>query len=69
MMSDAFRSSDSPEKDEPNEKNTIVFKLHARCEKGGSRIKGTTQCPITEKYFSSYDKRFFYLKLFLRMQS
>ncbi|XP_042005602.1 DNA-directed RNA polymerases I and III subunit rpac1-like [Salvia splendens] len=27
------------EKDESNEKNTIVFKLHARCEKGGPRIK------------------------------
>ncbi|KAL3821143.1 hypothetical protein ACJIZ3_007048 [Penstemon smallii] len=26
------------ENDEPNEKNTIVFKLHARCEKGGSRM-------------------------------
>ena len=51
MMSDAFRSS--PEKDEPNEKNTIVFNLHARGEKGGARINGTTQCPITEKYFSS----------------
>ncbi|GFP95022.1 DNA-directed RNA polymerases i and iii subunit rpac1 [Phtheirospermum japonicum] len=25
--------------DEPNEKNTIVFKLHARCERGSSRIK------------------------------
>lgn len=29
-----------PENDEPNEKNTIVFKLHVRCEKGGPRIKG-----------------------------
>ncbi|XP_042026343.1 DNA-directed RNA polymerases I and III subunit RPAC1-like [Salvia splendens] len=27
------------EKDEPNEKNTIVFKLHARCEKGGHVLK------------------------------
>ncbi|KAG8386006.1 hypothetical protein BUALT_Bualt03G0104100 [Buddleja alternifolia] len=27
------------ENDEPNEKNTIVFKLHVRCEKGSSRIK------------------------------
>ncbi|KAL3631489.1 hypothetical protein CASFOL_024473 [Castilleja foliolosa] len=25
--------------DEPNEKNTIVFKLHSRCERGSSRIK------------------------------
>lgn len=29
-----------PENDEPNEKNTIVFKLHVRCEKGGARING-----------------------------
>ncbi|XP_073047932.1 uncharacterized protein [Primulina eburnea] len=27
------------ENDEPNEKNTIVFKLHVRCERGSSRIK------------------------------
>ncbi|XP_057765418.1 uncharacterized protein LOC130986144 [Salvia miltiorrhiza] len=27
------------ENDEPNEKNTIVFKLHVRCEKGAPRIK------------------------------
>ncbi|XP_047949841.1 DNA-directed RNA polymerases I and III subunit rpac1-like [Salvia hispanica] len=38
------------EKDEPNEKNTIVFKLHARNEKGG----GTTQCPITGKKEGPY---------------
>ncbi|XP_073153603.1 uncharacterized protein [Henckelia pumila] len=25
--------------DEPNERNTIVFKLHVRCERGSSRIK------------------------------
>ncbi|KAL3648925.1 hypothetical protein CASFOL_005328 [Castilleja foliolosa] len=30
------------ENDEPNEKNTIVFKLHSRCEKGSSRIKVTS---------------------------
>ncbi|KAK6149425.1 hypothetical protein DH2020_016950 [Rehmannia glutinosa] len=30
------------ENDEPNEKNTIVFKLHARCERGSPRIKVTT---------------------------
>ncbi|XP_022879176.1 DNA-directed RNA polymerases I and III subunit RPAC1-like isoform X6 [Olea europaea var. sylvestris] len=27
------------ENDVPNEKNTIVFKLHSRCERGSSRIK------------------------------
>ncbi|KZV36216.1 hypothetical protein F511_14234 [Dorcoceras hygrometricum] len=27
------------ENDEPNEKNTIVFKLHVRCERGSARIK------------------------------
>lgn len=27
------------ENDEPNEKNTIVFKLHVRCERGSPRIK------------------------------
>ncbi|KAL0353494.1 UNVERIFIED_CONTAM: DNA-directed RNA polymerases I and III subunit rpac1 [Sesamum angustifolium] len=27
------------ENDEPNEKNTIVFKLHVRCERGSSRVK------------------------------
>ncbi|XP_010534813.1 PREDICTED: DNA-directed RNA polymerases I and III subunit RPAC1 [Tarenaya hassleriana] len=26
------------ENDQPNEKNTIVFKLHVRCEKGGPRL-------------------------------
>ncbi|XP_074320115.1 uncharacterized protein LOC141656924 [Silene latifolia] len=26
------------EKDEPNEKNTIVFGLHARCKRGGQRL-------------------------------
>lgn len=31
----------APENDEPNEKNTIVFKLHVRCEKKSPRIKGT----------------------------
>ncbi|CAA0815398.1 RNA polymerase I subunit 43 [Striga hermonthica] len=30
------------ETDEPNEKNTIVFKLHVRCEKKSPRIKVTT---------------------------
>lgn len=29
-----------PENDIPNEKNTIVFKLHAQCERGGSRSTG-----------------------------
>jgi len=28
------------EKDEPNEKNTIVFGLHARCERGAPRRTG-----------------------------
>lgn len=28
------------ENDVSNEKNTIVFKLHVRCEKGSSRITG-----------------------------
>lgn len=32
------------ENDEPNEKNTVVFKLHVRCEKGGPRIKGAHSC-------------------------
>lgn len=30
------------EKDEPNEKNTIVFGLHARCEKKDPRRTGIT---------------------------
>lgn len=34
-------SCTSPENDEPNEKNTIVFGLHVSCEKGSSRIQGT----------------------------
>ena len=33
----AFTSS---ENDVPHEKNTIVFKLHIRCERGGPRLTG-----------------------------
>ncbi|XP_024004460.1 DNA-directed RNA polymerases I and III subunit rpac1 isoform X2 [Eutrema salsugineum] len=31
------------ENDQPNEKNTIVFKLHAKCEKGEPRLKVLTK--------------------------
>ncbi|CAA7032761.1 unnamed protein product [Microthlaspi erraticum] len=31
------------ESDQPNEKNTIVFKLHARCERGEPRLKVLTE--------------------------
>ncbi|KAH9607188.1 hypothetical protein KSS87_021254 [Heliosperma pusillum] len=34
------------EKDEPNEKNTIVFGLHARCKRGAQRLTGITLLPF-----------------------
>lgn len=40
-LADASHFRCFPENDIPNEKNTIVFKLHARCEKGGPRSTGT----------------------------
>lgn len=36
----------SVENDTPNEKNTIVFKLHVSCEKGGPRLTGIVSSVI-----------------------
>lgn len=36
------------ENDQPNEKNTIVFKLHVQCKRGSPRITGTVLCFMSE---------------------
>lgn len=53
------------ENDDPKENNTIVFKLHVRCERGGQRITGKSAFLGIATNFKFCYNHLFYTQLLL----